>query len=98
MNDFIADYNDFISDYSAKMREKFFFMNLMATFNNHDQVYLENIERHEYSSLSDAGKRHIVKKLKNGADLWNLDPIGMAMMLDFIKRYDYDDNEEDIEL
>lgn len=82
----------------AKMREAFVFMNLMDAFNNHDQVYLENIERYQYSSLSDAGKRHIVKKLKNGADIWNLDPNGMAMMLDFIKRYDCDDNTEDIGL
>jgi len=86
-----------MNDYAAKMREGFVFMNLMNAFNNHDQVDLEIIERYEYSSLSDAGKRHIVKKLKNGADLWNLDPNGMAMLLDFIKRYDVNDME-DIEL
>ena len=81
----------------AKMRESFVFMNLMDAFNNHDQVYLGNIERYEYSSLSDAGKRHIVENFKKWTDIWDLDANGMAMLLDFIKRYDVN-NEENIEL
>ena len=76
----------------------FVFMNLMDAFHDNDYVYLENIENDEYSSLSDTDKNYIVKRLKSGIDNWKLDPIGMSMLLDFIKRYNMNDNMEDIEL
>ena len=76
----------------------FVFMNLMDAFHDNDYVYLENIEHDGYSSLSYTDKNYILKRLKSGIDNWKLDPIGMAMLLDFIKRYDTNDNKEDIEL
>ena len=76
----------------------FVFMNLMDAFHDHDQVYLENIEHDEYPSLLNADKKHVLKQLKSEIDNCKLDPIGMAMLLDFIKRYDTNDNKEDIEL
>ena len=84
-------------NYSHLVRT-FVFMNLMDAFHDHDQVYLEIIESDGYSSLPDEDKKYIVKRLRSGMDIWNFDPIGIAMLLDFIKRYDTDDNMGDIEL
>lgn len=76
----------------------FVLMNLMDAFYDNDYVYLENIENDEYSSLSDTDKNYILKRLKSEIDNWKLDPIGMSMLLDFIKRYNMNDNMEDIGL
>ena len=83
--------------YYSTLFRVFVFMNIMDAFYDNDYVYLENIERDGYSELSDIDKRHIIKQLKNGMDSWKLDPIGMTMLLDFIKRHDVNDTE-DIEL
>lgn len=87
-----------MNDRYVKLYRAFVFMNLMDAFHDHDHVYLGNIEHDEYSTLLDEDKKHVLKQLKSEIDQCKLDPIGMSMLLDFIKRYDTNDNMEDIGL
>ena len=86
--------NDYVADSAAKVNRSFIYLSLMDAFHDHNQVYLEYMEHNGYSLLSDKDKKHIIKQLKSQMDLLKSDTIGMAMLLDFIKRYDCDDTED----